>query len=731
MTGWERSPAIADAGVRPVLLLTPGPSCGTVKPMQKDIDQQAIITPEILDVMRALVSAIRTVKIYPPNNPIYFQSIKKSFELLEHFLTTAPEYPVGVQKTNFTYRRVPVGKEAQLNKAIAQDLFAKGIREMVISAGVTEAELLELCQALALSTEDLAMKNGITSILWEKGAEHIKVTEAGLDEIITTKMSKGLMDKTSTGTTATMEATAPSAAKKEKVFFGRTLVLGDLISDPSGFAFSMLELAKQTHAKDESVEDRLYALYQEAGNKIDAEHAGTSEAMFEGLAKSVLTLEPNFRDALVAGKLYKDLDTEMATEQQPDPEQQLPSDIQEIQAGRFSHAWTVQQVSTLLKKSVSKKALPSARPLSPAEVEAAPLDADLTGIAREMAEYSPDEMERLKIIGESGMESDIFPAALHTFICLLPLAKNPRHSVPEEKEFVRFSSVVRQLEDMLSFFLTKKDYDRALSIIQAFQRSVDPAFQPRLKEALKKTGSKYVVIAAIGELRKHPKSSREYQSAYTYISKLERETTEVLLELMAEEQDRPARIFYLDLLKEVGKNQIALLGELLSDGRWYFVRNIVSILGESKTDQALSFLRKAADHENVRIRQEVIKGLLTIGGKKAASILAKLLRDRDAGVQATTIHAYSDFPGISAEEARPLIEFLENRSLKKKELELTIEAIKTLGKIGGRDAMEFLKRYDIIRWWKPRILQKQIKVAAEQAREGISRRQGDGGRTKR
>jgi hypothetical protein len=97
----------------------------------------------------------------------------------------------------------------------------------------------------------------------------------------------------------------------------------------------------------------------------------------------------------------------------------------------------------------------------------------------------------------------------------------------------------------------------------------------------------------------------------------------------------------------------------------------------------------------------------------------------------TAIHAYRDFPGIGAEEAGPLIEFLEERSLRMKEQELTIEAIKTLGKIGGREATAFLKRFEIIRWWKPRKLQKQIKVAAEQAGEEISRRLGDGGRTKR
>jgi hypothetical protein len=699
--------------------------------MEKELGPDAPLAPEVHDVMRALVSAFRTVKLYPPNNPVYSQSIKKSFELLEHFLTTAQEYPVGVQKTNFTYQRTPVGKEAQLNKAIAQDLFAKGIREIVFSTGVTEAELLVLCQTLALSSEDMAIKNGISSILWEKGAAHIKVAEAGLEDIITTHMAMGLMDKTAAGTTATTESPASSTPVKERVLFGRTLVLGNLISDPSGFAFNMLELAQRTHAEDESVEDRLYALYQEASRTIEAEHAEQGDAMFESLGKSVLALEPNFREALVAGKLYKDLDTEMAAEQQADTEQNLPSPMHEVQAGRFSNAWTVQQVSTLLRKSASKKALPSTPPPTPSEVIAVPLSGDLPGIAQEMAEYSPEEMERLKVLGESGMESDIIEAAVRTYICLLPIVKNPSHAAPEEKDFAHFSSVVRKIEDMLNFFLRENDYDHALVIIQALQMPVDPSFQPRLKEVLKKIVSRTFVTTAIGKLRTYPKDSREYKSVYAFISVIERETTETLLELMAEEQDRLVRIFYLELLKDVGRNQIALLGELLTDGRWYFVRNIVSVLGESKTDQALAYLRKAAEHKNVRIRQEVIKGLLTVGGKKAASILAKMLQDEDDGVKETAVNAYGDFPGIGAEESKPLIEFLEGRPLRKREQTLTIEAIRSLGKIGGPEAMEYLKRYSVIRWWKPRQRQMELKNAADRAAEEIKRRKGDGGKAGR
>jgi hypothetical protein len=686
--------------------------------MKEATDSDAL-SPEVQDIMRNLVSAIRTVKLYPPNNPVYSQAVKKSYETLSKFLESSPEYHAGVQKTWFTYQQTPVGKEAQLNRAIAQDLFAKGIREIVFSAGVTEAELMDLCRSLALSAEELAMKSGISSLLWEKGAEHINVTEAGLDEIISTRT-----DSQSAG--GVLET---ATAAKKAGFAGGTLVLGDILTDPSGFGASMVELAKQTKAEHESMEERLYALYQEAGRRIEKENAAESGDMFDGLAKSVLALEPAYREGLVAGKLYGELDAEMADEQEAD--QELPSALHEVQTGRFSKSWTVKQVAVLLKKTAARKTVPASPPQAPDALLAVPIPQDLAGIAKELAEYSPEEMAELKALGDAGMESDIIEAAVRTLVFLIPLARSPVRSAPEEKAITRFFGVIHQLEDMLTYLLQKKDYDLATHIIRALKLPVDPAFKPRMTEALKKTTSKTAIVAAIGELRKHPKSSPQYQSAYTYVSLLEREATEVLLEFLAEEQDRAARIFYLDLVKGVGKNQIALLGEHLSDDRWYYVRNIVSILAVSGADQALTFLRKAADHKNIRIRQEVVKGLAAIGGKKSASVLAKFLRDPEDDIRLMAIRAYADFPGIGPEEANPLIEFLEGRAIRKTDRELTLEAIRALGKTGGRTAADFLQSYSRIRWWKPRKLQLELREASRQAIEEITRRKTDAGRTER
>jgi HEAT repeat protein len=268
-------------------------------------------------------------------------------------------------------------------------------------------------------------------------------------------------------------------------------------------------------------------------------------------------------------------------------------------------------------------------------------------------------------------------------------------------------------------------------VLKALRTPVDPVFKPRMAEALKKTATKAIVKEAITDMRKHSKGSPEYSAAYDYLANLEQKATEVLLELLTEEKDRGTRIFLLDLLKDFGKDQYTLLNEHIADGRWYVVRNIVSILAESKSDQALALLRKAADHKNVQIRQEVIKALIAVGGKKASAVLAKFLRDPDETIQLLAIRSFPEMTGLGPEEARPLIEFLDNRSLSKKMQELTVAAIRVLGKVGGGDAAVFLHGFTRVRWWRSRRLQQERREAAEHSIEEITRRQTDGGRAKR
>src|SRR5271169_5796867 len=109
--------------------------------MSEDTKQSETLSPEVQDVMRNLIMAMRAVKLYPSNNPIYSQAVKKAYEVLARFLETTSEFNIGILKTSFTYMQTPISKDAQLNRAIAHDLFTKGVRDITFCGGVSAKEM--------------------------------------------------------------------------------------------------------------------------------------------------------------------------------------------------------------------------------------------------------------------------------------------------------------------------------------------------------------------------------------------------------------------------------------------------------------------------------------------------------------------------------------------------------------------------------------------------------------
>ena len=349
--------------------------------MLKDTKNDEALPIEIQEVMKHLVSALRIVKLYPSNNPIYSQALKKSFETLFHYLSTSPDYHITVQKANFTCRNIPFGKDSQLNRPIAMDLFAKGVREIVFSAGIAEHDLEKFLQVSALSSEELSMRSGISTILWEKGVANIKIIEAGLDEVIETS-----------GISSEADGSAKQKDKKQSLS-GKTLMLSDVKTDPEGFALGMFAFAMRTRREDETVEERLFTLCKQAGLKILKDHAGESNELFTGLAKSLLALESPYKEGLIAGKLYQNVDSEAFSELNTGYDQLLPNMLHEVRSGHFSHAWTPEHVAVLLKKTVSNTPAPSAAPPVPQKLTATPITPDLAEIARSLEQESDEEIE--------------------------------------------------------------------------------------------------------------------------------------------------------------------------------------------------------------------------------------------------------------------------------------------------------------------------------------------------
>lgn len=683
------------------------------------------IPPEIQEVIHALVSSMRATRLYPANNPVHQQAIQKSFDALDRHLRTNPAFVLAVQKTDFAYDQTPAGRDMHLYRNIANDLFVKGVREIAFKQGVTREELQRFFDVIAIPLEKLRQKDTIRSLIWEQNLPHVAVTEAELAEMETEEYGARADAGTRDGEPLGPAELRKRVAGKVIDLFGRKVLLTQVIDDPGSFGAMMVEIANKSGDAPALRENRLFDLYRDAGRQILHTTFGERRPLFDALAESVLNLDPPYRDGMVVRKLYHGLDAETVRARKDTLPEHLPDDLHELLSARFSKSWTVPQVSALIEKAAAAQFEPVA-----AAPERPQLPEDLLAVARELSEYTLEEMESLRALADHTTESAVAEAVVRTLISVLPQVKNPFIAGSPEKNMNLFSGVVGQLEEMLSLLLEKKDYALALLILRSFRIPVEPLFQSRLHDALKRAGDRKIVARLLDDARTHAKDSPEYGAIHSYLSLLGREVTPVLLEMLAEEQDRSLRNLMIRILKELGKTQLALLGERLSDERWYFVRNIVTIMGESRREEVVGYLERVADHRNFQIRQEVVRALLMIKGERAVRLLIRFLRDRDVDIRFMAVRGLGLSLGSGAKEEQALIEFLKSAWYRRIDPELKAEAVASLGKVGGKKAAAFLGKHATIRWWKPRKPQETVRAAAEKAIAEIKRRLGDAGRTK-
>lgn len=692
--------------------------------MHENSQRTEAIPEEIQEVLRAVASAIQAVKFYPSNNPIYALSVKKSFEILDRYLQRLPECRLGVEKNAFAFRNRTAGGDTQHFRGIAHDLFMKGIREIAFTQGLTENELLNFFTIVSKPREALNLKDNIESLIWERDFSHIAVKGATLDEVLRLEQyAQSSNGEVSTARVSEGEYDEEHLKDKSIDIMGTRVALTALVHDPRQFGTLMVEMAKKDAGSREQQIDTLFGMYRGAGRQALQLLPEERDALFNAMAESILAMESSTKEEFIARRLYADMDRRALYSLKVDTMEHLPSELHELFSARFSKSWTVPQVSKLLVKASA--VMPPSEPSLP-EKQFQPHD--LAEIAREMSEYAPDEMERLKNISDFGVEPDILESAVRTLVNLLPFVQNPAVPTPQDKTLSTLSEILSQLEALLELLLQKKEYSLASLVLRAFRMPAGPAFLPCFTEAIKRSGERKILTRLINDIRSFSAGSPEFLAAYSYLSLLGGEATPVFLDMLAEEEDRHARKLLIMVLKDIGKDQIAMIGERLSDERWYFVRNIVSILGESRKAEGIVYLERVAAHKNFQIRQEVIRALMSIGGPRAAALLIRYLNDRNIDIRLMAIRALGAATVGSDKGEDALIAFLRGLGLRKTSLELKREAIESLGKIGGAVALRFLVKYSRVKWWKARKPQEELRAASQRARREIERKLNDAGK---
>ncbi|MGI9190128.1 MAG: HEAT repeat domain-containing protein [Longimicrobiaceae bacterium] len=213
--------------------------------------------------------------------------------------------------------------------------------------------------------------------------------------------------------------------------------------------------------------------------------------------------------------------------------------------------------------------------------------------------------------------------------------------------------------------------------------TADPVWRAVAMNALARAASRPVIevlVARLGAARGEDERA-EQRSTLVHIGG---ESVPPLLRALASEQDRLARRTIRDTLVELDRVGVPLAEDPVGDERWFLVRNMVGILGETRGAHALDHLERTAQHPDPRVRRETAYALAKFEDQRAVATLIGLCSDDAAAVRGAAVLGL----GLSGsrEAVRPLLERLEAE----RDGGVETEVVRALGRLGDLRAIDAL-----------------------------------------
>jgi HEAT repeat protein len=210
-----------------------------------------------------------------------------------------------------------------------------------------------------------------------------------------------------------------------------------------------------------------------------------------------------------------------------------------------------------------------------------------------------------------------------------------------------------------------------------------------LRRALEHLSGSSMVEALVGQIALATED--EIRELHELVAQIGPRLARHLLLALCEAEDRQRRRLLLEFLRR-GSGDISVEARaLLSDARWYVVRNVVTLLQAIGGTDAIVDLRRCLDHADARVRIEALRALGELDRNLPRQQVARLLADPDPKVAERMAHLAGHLAAESALE--PLLAIVTPLDPFGRQRALRIKALLSLGEIGDPRALPQIKRY--------------------------------------
>lgn len=699
--------------------------------------------------VKQLLVVFRAVRLYPASSDIPQESASELISMLREVLREQPDLRFQVAKEALVYNALPVLPGLGVFETFAREFYHRAIAEVRFHSGVTPREVVDFLRVLIDLPDDIAASGGFEQRLWDLQVDGVTV------RMVSTKIVDAALDD-GTEIPDVGEAWPPARDRIDQIVdaaYGARprdqRMLVRFIQNPRLVSRYLNELASEGRGGrplTNLIAGKVISMARAAMGELTDEQP----ALYRSIAESLLSLDPEVRRGVLVERLL--------------PESRLDEGIAEVIRQFELNELCKALVEGLgpdpvsrdgLSRAIRNLAVISLHPkeqvlgaAGAAMAEAGMSNEAISSVldsaapqrlkARKAAETRADSVENVlrlvdlapvvpEVIDEGvlglreevslGISDGDIMVAIVTLVSL-------------ERRADMFASIMGIIEDGLPLLLEWGEYAAASYAASALRsleddEMLDVSQRDRIRKALIDLASPRNMRDVATAIRVHAAGTPEHDDCRSLIATLGGLTISPLLEVLADEPDMAARKALVDTISDMAPAHISELGERTSDGRWYFVRNVVGILGSTRSPRALQHLNRTLRHGDPRVRRETIRAVAAVRDRLAEQMLAAALSDDDAqnvGLAARYLGNLGSRIGVAA-----LIQVARGEGRGNRELACRIEAIEALGRIASPEAeaavLEVARARGILRGGRGRELQ----TAAEAAFASIERIRRKGG----
>jgi hypothetical protein len=681
----------------------------------------------VLELVRALAIAWKNLAAYPPGHPALVASLGLAHRRLQDVFLASGPVTFGIARDGLLCAQEKLTSSHA--REIARALYVREIALLRLDVGLQPADLEGLLRAMGADgargerpplAEELAAK-GVAHVQVERvDFSQVRLLEGTASEVAPLSLWDDLLRVILAGHALSSEGRRLIDSGQAASARGLASVLGEVLGPGGGGAPGGAEAAAGPASSSSAARGagggapaseaaaaervRLGArLAQVAGRHLHGTSA-ERELAARQLAELVRALPADMRETLVAAAL-KALATDetaagaldaLAGGLAPDTVLQALRRIKD-EVPLSSHALRLLHALSAAAPSVRAREI---QPPDPA------LLAELSVLFREddIDRYNPEEHQTL--LKQAAIEVPVLmteeegPELGERLESVTEDAVAERVAHTSVELFLRFAgqegtdSLLCRLDALFRGFVSAGRLDAATTLAEDLREAseaptVSAAARLQLDQAMARMATAESVTAMLDAFSR--RGAQSSALARRLMDALGTAAARGFLLALAEEKDKSRRRRILDILVSLGPLIAGPAAELLSDARWYVVRNMIVLLHRVGERSALPHVRKCAEHHDLRVRLEAIKWLLAYDPEVPRDLLEKAINDPDPKLAEAAVALAGSY-GMK-EAIDPLLAIVKGIDLMGKRRSLRLKALRALGDLGDPSVLPRLDRY--------------------------------------